>query len=215
MASVVLGGTDCLHGSVPGFEPSVCGGCGQYATSLILTFLLQATPELNDAGAEWEQEVFLPLASAFSYPGLRASYMAQRSIQDQIDVRVTAPSAFLIDTCTPTFAFRLQIVDSQNQYVVMASYAVMFVYITLALGKFPHPVLTRAVLGFQGICIVALSVVGAIGVTSWAGMHITMIVNEVVPFLILALGTFPAARDRNFHRCSLLSDCFMLCSCRS
>jgi hypothetical protein len=124
------------------------------------------------------------------------------------------PSAFLIDTCPTTFAFRLQIVDSQNQYVVMASYAVMFVYITLALGKFPHPVLTRAVLGFQGICIVALSVVGAIGVTSWAGMHITMIVNEVVPFLILALGTFPAARDLNFHRFSLLSDCFMLCSCR-
>lgn len=86
--------------------------------------------------------------------------------------------------------------DSQNQNIVIISYAVMFCYITLALGKFPHPVFTRALLGLQGIIIVALSVVCAIGVCSWAGMHITMIVNEVVPFLILALGAAP-----RHHRC--------------
>jgi hypothetical protein len=91
-------------------------------------------------------------------------------------------------TPTPPPPPSRQVVDTQNQYVVVVSYAVMFAYITAALGKFPHPIFTRASLGLQGICIVAGSVVSAIGICAWCGLHITMIVNEVVPFLILALG---------------------------
>ena len=33
-----------------------------------------------------------------------------------------------------------------------------------------------------------LSVTGALGLVSYCGLHITMIVTEVVPFLVLALG---------------------------
>jgi hypothetical protein len=165
MPTVILGGTGCLRANVSGFAPSVCGGCGTYANSLVITFLLQASPDVADAGAQWEQDVFLPLAANWSYPGLRISYMAQRSVQDQIGL-----------------------LGSQNEMTVALSYALMFVYITLALGKFPHPVFTRALLGLQGILIVILSCVGAIGICAWCGLHITMIVSEVVPFLILALG---------------------------
>jgi hypothetical protein len=91
--------------------------------------------------------------------------MAERSISDQI-----------------------QVVDDQNTWIVAVSYGAMFLYIVLALGRFPHPVATRALLGAQGIAIVALSVAASIGTHSAAGTHITMIVTEVVPFLILALG---------------------------
>jgi hypothetical protein len=150
---------------VPGYNVSVCGGCGSYATSLVLTFLLQATPDLSGAAAAWERDVFLNATAAFSYPGLRASYMAQRSIGDEIAV-----------------------VASQNTLVVVASYAAMFVYIVVALGAFPHPVYTRSGLGLQAIAIVILSCTAAIGVCSAAGLTITMIVTEVLPFLILALG---------------------------
>lgn len=165
LQDVVLGGIDCLHAPVAGFTPSVCGGCGYYASAVMLTFLARASDDVADTAARWEQEVFLPVAGNFSHPGLRISYMAQRSVSDEIEV-----------------------VDQQNQNVVLISYVIMFCYIALALGRFPHPVYTRATLGLQGIAIVGLSVVGGIGIVSWSGMHITMIVEEVVPFLILALG---------------------------
>lgn len=116
MPSVILGGMDCLHANVTGFQPSVCGGCGTYAEALVITFLLQATEALTPAAQAWEQQVFLAMASNFSYPGLRVSYMAQRSLQDQINE-----------------------LGSQNKIVIVVSYCVMFAYITLALGKFPHP----------------------------------------------------------------------------
>ena len=56
------------------------------ASSLVITFLLQATDALTGPGATWESDVFLPLVANFTYPGLRASYMAQRSISDEIAV---------------------------------------------------------------------------------------------------------------------------------
>ena len=44
---------------------------------------------------------------------------------------------------------QLAVVDSQNQYIVVVSYCAMLLYIALALGKFPHPVASRASLGVQ------------------------------------------------------------------
>ena len=41
-------------------------------------------------------------------------------------------------------------VGTQNAYVVVISYVAMFIYVSLALGKFPHPVASRALLGLQG-----------------------------------------------------------------
>jgi hypothetical protein len=163
--AVVLGGVRCPDGDIPGYNKSVCGECGTYADALILTFLLDNTDALAPHGETWEHDVFLPLASSFKFPGLQVSYMAERSIQDQ-----------------------LAIVDDQNQDVVVISYVVMFFYIALALGKFPHPIATRALLGFQGIVLVVVSVAASIGLLAAGGQHITMIVTEVVPFLILAIG---------------------------
>lgn len=166
--SFLQGGIGCLRGPVPGYNSSVCGGCGHYASAVMMTLLLQNTPQLADKAARWEKEVFIPLAANLSsaYPGLlRVTYMAERSVSDQI-----------------------AIVDEQNGWIVAVSYAAMFLYIILALGRFPHPVATRSLLGLNGIIIVALSVATSIGILSAGGMHITMIVTEVVPFLILALG---------------------------
>lgn len=165
---VVLGGTGCPSSPIPGFNQSICGGCGNAAQALVLTYLLQDTPELTDKGALWEHDVFLPLVSQFAgaHAGeLATSYMAQRSIQDE-----------------------LTIVNTQNAFVVGVSYIAMLFYIAFALGKFPHPVATRSLLGLQGVVIVASSVLAALGIAAWTGLHITMIVTEVVPFLILAVG---------------------------
>lgn len=178
---VVLGGTDCLRGAVPGFNASACGGCGTYARALVLTYLLDSTPAAEQRAAGWERDVFLPLVEAFSAPGLAASYYSQRSVGDA-----------------------LLVVEQQNQGVIFVSYLAMLAYIALALGKFPHPIATRALLGLQGVAIVAVSVLSALGLAAWAGLHITMIVTEVVPFLILAIGVdnmfiISKAFDRNWR----------------
>ena len=47
---------------------------------------------------------------------------------------------------------------------------------------------SQALLGVGGVVIVLVSVVSALGVTSYAGLPTTLIVIEVIPFLILAVG---------------------------
>lgn len=160
--AVVLGNLSCQHGS----NSTVCGGCSLKRTNaMMLTVLLNARPELVERAKAWEKDVFIPIVQSISIPGVITSFLSERSISDQ-----------------------LEIVEEQNRFVVIVSYAAMFVYIAVALGKFPHPVATRMGLSLQGIAIVGLSVGAALGIVTLAGMSITMIVTEVVPFLILAIG---------------------------
>jgi Niemann-Pick C1 protein len=79
--------------------------------------------------------------------------------------------------------------------VVAISYVVMLGYIALALASLPPArqvlqlfVLSRAGLGLGGVLIVAASVAGALGLCSWFGMWSTLIIMEVIPFLVLAVG---------------------------
>jgi hypothetical protein len=139
--SVVVGGGGCARGPIPGYNASICGGCGHYARALVLTLLLRDAPSVADAAARWEGEALLPLLAAEgagfftaddggdggSGSRVRLSYMAQRSVGDEIAV-----------------------VSTQNSWVVGVSYVAMLLYVSLALGKAPHPVASRGGLGLQG-----------------------------------------------------------------
>ncbi len=151
--------------AVPNRIISICGDPVISTRALVITLLLDATPEKADAAAAWERDVFIPKAANFSAPGLTASYMAQRSISDQ-----------------------LVVVDNQNKDVVVVSYVAMLLYVAVSLGKFPHVIASRSLLGLLGILIVVASVLAALSLASLFGEHVTMIVVEVVPFLILAIG---------------------------
>lgn len=79
--------------------------------------------------------------------------------------------------------------------VVALSYLAMLGYISLSLAALPPPgqllrlfVLSRGALGAGGVAIVAASVGGALGAVSWAGLWSTLIIMEVIPFLVLAVG---------------------------
>lgn len=97
--------------------------------------------------------------------------------------------------------------------IVIISYLVMFAYASLALGnpiklsnrkiQFNSPIgiinnhfngffklftHTRFGLGFIGILIVSLSVTSSVGFWSILGLKSTLIIAEVIPFLILAVG---------------------------
>jgi Niemann-Pick C1 protein len=96
---------------------------------------------------------------------LKADYMAERSIPDNISEE-----------------------GSQNAYIIIISYIMMFIYVSVAIGFFPSKVHNKFLLGCAGIFVVITALISAIGITFYALVPLSMISAEVVPFLILAIG---------------------------
>ncbi|ERF74556.1 hypothetical protein EPUS_00686 [Endocarpon pusillum Z07020] len=84
--------------------------------------------------------------------------------------------------------------------IVVISYVVMFIYASLALGtgtitfksllNKPSAALvqSKSSLGVVGILIVLMSVLASVGFFSAIGIKVTLIIAEVIPFLVLAVG---------------------------
>lgn len=108
-----------------------------------------------------------------SHPNLTVSFFAERSIQDEIERE-----------------------SKSDAFTILISYMFMFGYIAFALGQYQVTgnnlcsllVHSKAMLGVAGVLIVALSVTSSIGVYAFYGIPATMIILEVQPFLVLAVG---------------------------
>ncbi|GEQ67837.1 hypothetical protein JCM33374_g1503 [Metschnikowia sp. JCM 33374] len=79
--------------------------------------------------------------------------------------------------------------------VIIFSYFAMFLYASMALGgKIPTSfskknfVSTRFQLGLAGIFIIILAVAASAGICAYIGIKSTLIIAEVIPFLVLAVG---------------------------
>lgn len=79
--------------------------------------------------------------------------------------------------------------------IVVILYLVMFLYASVALGgRIPARfsvalfVKTRFLLGMSGILIILFSVAAAGGILGFLGVRLTLIIAEVIPFLVLAIG---------------------------
>ncbi|KAI9773734.1 MAG: hypothetical protein M1835_006114 [Candelina submexicana] len=84
--------------------------------------------------------------------------------------------------------------------IVVISYIIMFIYASLALGSttlaarsiLHNPanalVQSKFTLGVIGIVIVLMSVSASVGLFSAVGIPVTLIIAEVIPFLVLAVG---------------------------
>ncbi|KAL8954369.1 MAG: hypothetical protein Q9183_007162, partial [Haloplaca sp. 2 TL-2023] len=84
--------------------------------------------------------------------------------------------------------------------IVVFSYIIMFLYASLALGSttltvksiMHNPanalVQSKFTLGVIGIVIVLMSVSASVGLFSACGIKVTLIIAEVIPFLVLAVG---------------------------
>lgn len=105
---------------------------------------------------------------------MNVGYKAERSIEDEIERQSHADLG-----------------------IVVMSYVIMFVYILIALGEIDvKNILLEAkiTLGLIGVVVVLLSVAASIGFFSWLlyffdqGVVGTLIIVEVIPFLILAVG---------------------------
>ncbi|WCJ44712.1 NPC intracellular cholesterol transporter 1 [Euphorbia peplus] len=75
---------------------------------------------------------------------------------------------------------------------ILISYLVMFAYISLTLGDSPRLssfyISSKVLLGLSGVMLVMLSVLASVGFFSAIGVKSTLIIMEVIPFLVLAVG---------------------------
>ncbi|XP_057728449.1 uncharacterized protein LOC130944243 isoform X2 [Arachis stenosperma] len=82
--------------------------------------------------------------------------------------------------------------STADAITIVVSYLVMFAYISLTLGDTPHPssfyISSKVLLGLSGVLLVMLSVLGSVGFFSALGVKSTLIIMEVIPFLVLAVG---------------------------
>ena len=103
-----------------------------------------------DEGVEFNQELMDKLQSViddYAKNGtnlipMKADYMAERSIPDNINEE-----------------------SSENAFVIVLSYILMFLYVGCALGHLPSPIYSKFSLGFAGILVVISALVSAIGIT--------------------------------------------------
>ncbi|XP_066435716.1 NPC intracellular cholesterol transporter 1 [Eleutherodactylus coqui] len=141
------------------------------ATALVITFPVNNfhnnTEKTNKAKA-WEK-AFIEFVKNYNNTNLSIAFSTERSIEDEINRE-----------------------SASDVTTVLISYALMFVYISLALGNIGHCssilVDSKVSLGISGILIVLSSVACSLGVFSYARIPLTLIVIEVIPFLVLAVG---------------------------
>ncbi|XP_072944821.1 NPC intracellular cholesterol transporter 1 isoform X2 [Epargyreus clarus] len=144
------------------------------ATALLLTFLvnnrhdkLQLKPALD-----WE-ETFINFMKNYTEKEM-PSYMdiaftSERSIEDELDRG-----------------------SHSDVSTILVSYFIMFAYIAIALGRFTTCarmlIDSKITLGLGGVLIVLASVLCSVGIFGYAGVSATLIIVEVIPFLVLAVG---------------------------
>ena len=109
--------------------------------------------------------------------GLRLSFSTERSVEEQLNETTNT-----------------------DVKIVVISYIIMFLYASLALGSttlsvrsiLHNPanalVASKFTLGVVGIVIVLMSVSASVGLFSACGIKVTLIIAEVIPFLVLAVG---------------------------
>ncbi|VFQ72905.1 unnamed protein product [Cuscuta campestris] len=147
------------------------------ASAFIVTYPVNnaINRESNDTkrAVAWEKE-FIQLVKDEILPmvrskGLTLSFSSESSIEEELKRETTA------DVIT-----------------IVISYLVMFAYISLTLGDISSfsscYISSKVLLGLSGIVLVMLSVLGSVGFFSAIGVKSTLIIMEVIPFLVLAVG---------------------------
>ena len=153
------------------------------AEALIATWVVnnhaEGTSEL-DRAMDWEESMMGLMQEAQSEArgrGLRLSFTTEISLEKELNKS-----------------------SNTDAKIVVVSYVIMFLYASLALGsttlaagailRNPSNALVQSkfMLGVVGILIVLMSVSASVGLFSAAGIKVTLIIAEVIPFLILAVG---------------------------
>lgn len=116
----------------------------------------------------WES-AFVEYMKNQSFTDIDISFKAERSIEDEINR------------------------ESQSDILtILVSYIIMFAYIAVSLGHISDYsrflIDSKITLGLGGVVIVLASVVSSVGLFGFLGVPATLIIIEVIPFLVLAVG---------------------------
>lgn len=144
------------------------------AEAVILTFLvnnyhnktkLQPAMEWEKAYVEFMQNYTQTKKPKF----MDIAFTSERSIQDELQR------------------------ESQSDVVtILVSYVIMFLYIAVSLGHLNSCsrllIDSKVTLGLGGVTIVLASVILSVGLFGFIGVPATLIIIEVIPFLVLAVG---------------------------
>ena len=170
------------QGCEGGIKMSECTVCNKTAKAMSTTFLLKNDIFTNQIALKWEEEVYKKAVKEFNKDpankDIIANYMMERSVPDELEIE-----------------------SKQNVGVVIASYLVMFLYISVFMGEFLTLINSRVLVGLGGILVVALSSLASFAIVSFMGVKQSLVSAEVVPFLVLAIGAdnmfiITTARDR-------------------
>ncbi|MFH4974501.1 hypothetical protein AB6A40_001210 [Gnathostoma spinigerum] len=144
------------------------------ARGIIITILLNNFVDASDNSyaITWEK-TFVKHLKNISHPNYTVSFISERSIQDEIERE-----------------------SQSDAFTILISYMFMFAYVAFALGQYQVTgnnlcsllIHSKVMLGIAGVLIVALSVTSSIGLYAFYGIPATMIILEVQPFLVLAVG---------------------------
>ncbi|KAI1941957.1 niemann-Pick type C- protein 1 [Ophidiomyces ophidiicola] len=183
------GSSDCLpdfqqplspHMVLGGFEDS---GDVLDARALIVTWVVNnGNPgtKVEANAIDWElslQRVLQVVQEEAIERGLRVSFNAEISLEQELNKTTNTDAR-----------------------IVVISYLIMFIYASLALSSttitwksiFRNPanalVQSKFSLGIVGILIVLMSVSASVGLFAALGVKVTLIIAEVIPFLVLAVG---------------------------
>lgn len=140
------------------------------AKALVFSIPVLNTPKDDDnkKAKAWENE-FIKLLTNYNDINLKVTFYSERSIEDEIERQ------------------------SHSDVITIAiSYLVMFAYVAISLGRTTSLrsflLESRIVLGLGGVLIVLASVLTSLGILSFFGVKATLIIIEVIPFLVLAVG---------------------------
>ncbi|XP_071519627.1 NPC intracellular cholesterol transporter 1-like [Panulirus ornatus] len=140
------------------------------ATALVITLIVNNfyDKEKIEKALAWEK-AFLQFMKNYSNPMMDIAFTGERAVQDELTR------------------------ESEGDVItILISYCIMFAYIALALGEFTRCsrllVDSKITLGLGGVLIVLVSVSSSVGFYGYVGIPATLIIIEVIPFLVLAVG---------------------------
>lgn len=150
------------------------------AKAMIVTWVLENHPEGSEAlerCMDWEtslKSTLILVQAEAKERGLRLSFSTEISLEEELNKSTNTDAK-----------------------IVVISYIAMFIYASFALGStslnfFRRPAVllveSKFTLGISGIIIVLMSVSASVGIFSAMGVKVTLIIAEVIPFLVLAIG---------------------------
>lgn len=168
-ASAILGGYD---------SDDVTDAAAMTVTWVVNNFE-EGTSEVSRA-MDWETALknrLLEVQDEAKDRGLRLSFSTEISLEEELNKSTNTDAK-----------------------IIVISYIIMFLYASVALGSttlslrdlLRNPAValveSKFTLGVVGIAIVLMSITASIGLFSWAGLKATLIIVDVIPFIVLAVG---------------------------